>query len=132
MARVQRVEQLLPKGSGPGPHKHTWSDETFDPPEGEITLLTGEEVRTARTGDFIMAPRDTPHAFRVDSETARFLNGYTPASMEALIVGMGTPATLRALPPRGSTAPSRPTPSLFRRNGMEAVPGSDPLRPGGA
>ncbi len=27
--RFSMMEQLLPKGSGPGPHKHTWSDETF-------------------------------------------------------------------------------------------------------
>jgi quercetin dioxygenase-like cupin family protein len=53
----------------------TWSDETYYMLDGEITFLFGEEIETARTGDFIMVPRDTRHAFRVDSETARFLNG---------------------------------------------------------
>jgi quercetin dioxygenase-like cupin family protein len=77
------MEELLPKDSGPGPHKHTWSDETFYMLDGEITFLIGDEIKTARTGDFLMVPRNTRHAFRVDSETARFLNGYTPASLEA-------------------------------------------------
>ena len=48
------MEQLLPKGSGPGPH--TCSDETFYMLDGEITLLIGDEIRTARKGDLIMLP----------------------------------------------------------------------------
>jgi quercetin dioxygenase-like cupin family protein len=61
--RFSLMEQLLPKGSGPGPHKHTWSDETFYMLHGEITLLVGDEVRTARKGDFVMVPRSMRHAF---------------------------------------------------------------------
>jgi len=95
------MEQLFPKGSGPGPHKHTWSDETYSILDGEITFLIGDEIHTARTGDFVVVPRDTRHAFRIDSETARFLNGYTPSSMEALIADIGTPTTERVLPPKG-------------------------------
>ena len=129
--RFSMMEQLLPKGSGPGPHKHTWSDETFYMLDGEITLLVGDEIRTARKGDFIMVPRNTRHAFRVNSETARFLNGYTPASMEALIVELATPTTERTLPPKGVVAPPAMNPDLLRRYGMDALPGPDPLRPNG-
>ena len=49
--------------------------------DGEITFLVGDEVKTARTGDFLMVPRNTRHAFRVDSETSRILNGYTPPAL---------------------------------------------------
>lgn len=129
--RFSLMEQLLPKGSGPGPHTHTWSDETFYMLDGEITLLIGEEIRTARKGDFVVVPRSTRHAFRVDSETARFLNGYTPTNMEALIVELGTPAAQRTLPPKGATAPPTMSPDLLRRYGMAVVPGPDPLRPDG-
>ena len=45
--RLSLMEQLLPQGSGPGPHKHTWSDETFYMLDGQITLLVGGEIRTA-------------------------------------------------------------------------------------
>lgn len=129
--RFSMMEQLLPKGSGPGPHKHTWSDETFYMLDGEITLLVGDEVRTARKGDFLTVPRNTRHAFRVDSETARFLNGYTPASLEALVVELATPAGERTLPPKGATAPPAMRPDLLRRYGMDVLPGPDPLRPEG-
>ena len=129
--RFSLMEQLLPKGSGPGPHRHAWSDETFYLLDGEITLLVGEEIRTARQGDFVVVPRSTRHAFRVDSETARFLNGYTPASLEALIVELATPATERALPPKGATPPPAMSPELLRRYGMDVLPGPDPLRPEG-
>ncbi len=83
--RFSMMYEFLPKGSGPGPHKHTWSDETFYMLDGEITFLIGDEIKTARTGDFLMVPRNTRHAFRVVTETARFLNGYTPASLEMCV-----------------------------------------------
>jgi len=127
--RFSLMEQLLPKGSGPGPHKHTWSDETFYMLDGEITLLVGDEIKTARKGDFVVVPRSTRHAFRVESETARFLNGYTPASMEALIVELATPATERTLPPEGAVAPPKMSPALLQRYGMDVLPDPDPLRP---
>jgi hypothetical protein len=27
--RFSMMDELMPKGSGPGPHKHTWSDESY-------------------------------------------------------------------------------------------------------
>ena len=131
--RWSLMEQLMPRDAGPPPHKHTWSDETFYLLEGEITFLLGEEIKRAGRGDFVMVPRDTRHAFRVESDTARILNGYTPASMEALVAEMGRPAAARVLPPQGPPPPpSGPrTPGGFTRYGLEWLPGPDPLRPGG-
>jgi quercetin dioxygenase-like cupin family protein len=129
--RFSMMEELLPKDSGPGPHKHTWSDETFYMLDGEVTFLVGDEVRTARTGDFLMVPRNTRHAFRVVSETARFLNGYTPASLEAAIVEMAMRTTERVLPPKNASPRLAMNPELLRRYGMDMLPGPDPLRPEG-
>jgi quercetin dioxygenase-like cupin family protein len=129
--RFSMMQELLPKGSGPGPHKHTWSDETFYMLDGEITFLIGDEIKTARTGDFMMVPRNTRHAFRVDSETASFLNGYTPASLEAALVELAMPATDRVLPPKGTSPTIKMTPELLSRYGMDMLPGPNPLRPQG-
>jgi quercetin dioxygenase-like cupin family protein len=129
--RFSLIEELLPQGSGPGPHKHTWSDETYYMLDGEVTFLIGDEIKVARQGDFLMVPRDTRHAFRVDSETARFLNSYTPASLEAAVLEMAMPAPERVLPPKNATPPPAMTPELMRRYGMDALPGPDPLRPNG-
>ena len=127
--RFSMMEEFLPKDSGPGPHKHTWSDETFYILDGEIAVLIGDEIKTARTGDFLMVPRNTRHAFRVTSETARFLNSYTPASLEACLVEWAMPTTERVLPPKGASPNIEMTPELLSRYGMDMLPGPDPLRP---
>ncbi len=62
------------------------------------------------------------------SETARFLNGYTPASLEACIVEMAMRATERVLPPRNTTPPLALSAELLSRYGMDKLPGPDPLR----
>ena len=129
--RWSMMEQLLPQGSGPPPHKHPWSDETFYILDGDVTFLIGDDIRTAGAGDFVMVPRDTRHGFRVDSGTARFLNGYTPASMEALVAELGTPAPERVLPPKGPPPSGTPTPGQFARYGLAWLPGPDALRPAG-
>jgi quercetin dioxygenase-like cupin family protein len=130
--RFSMMEEFMPKGSGPGPHKHTWSDESYYMLDGEITFLCGDEIKTARKGDFVVVPRDTRHAFRVDTETARFLNSYTPASLEACVVEMALRAPERVLPPENA-APTMEmfvtNPELLSRYGMEIFPGPDPLRP---
>ena len=99
--------------------------------EGECTFLVGEEIRTASAGDFVFVPRNTRHAFRVDSETAKFLNGYTPAGLELSIIEHGMPAPTRTIPPKGATPPPAMTPELMRRYGMDNVPGPNPLAPTG-
>jgi len=130
--RFSLMEEVASKGSGPGPHKHTWSDETYYIMDGEITFWVGGEIKTARTGDYVMVPRNTPHAFRVESETVRFLNGYTPASLEAYVVEWAMPAPERVVPPKGVSPTMEflaTNSELLSRYGMDILPGPDPLRP---
>ena len=128
--RWSMMEQLLPRGSGPPPHKHVWSDETFYVLDGTITFLLEDEIKTASAGAFISIARNTRHAFRVDSDTARFLNGYTPASMEAMVVELGRRTQERTLPPGEVAAPSGPMPEeLLARYGLVWLAGPDPLAP---
>ena len=124
--------QLCPKGSGPGPHYHD-QDEQFFIEDGEITYLAnGEELR-ARSGSFVLIPRGTIHSFRVDSETATFLNSYTPAGFERTITELAEPALAREIPP--SDRPAIPAgfdkaTALFREIGMHPVQEPDLLREG--
>lgn len=119
--------EALPKGSGAPPHKHTWSDEHFYILEGEVTFLVDDEIREGRKGDFVFVPRNTRHAFRVDSETAAFLNGYAPAGLELTVAELAMPAPFRTIPPKNATPPPPMTPELMRRYGMDNVPGPNPL-----
>jgi mannose-6-phosphate isomerase-like protein (cupin superfamily) len=128
--RWSLMDQLMGKGIGPPPHKHTWSDETYYLLDGQITFLIGDDIRTAHAGDFVNVPRDTRHGFRVDSDTARILNGYTPASMEALVIEFGQPTKELVLPRQKSPMQSTEMPAeLARRYGLDWLPGPDPLRP---
>ena len=130
--RYSMMEQLLPKGSGPPPHKHLWSDETFYILDGTITFLLEGEIRTATKGAFVHIARNTRHAFRVDSESVRLLNGYTPASMEAMVAELARRTDQRTLPPRSQPVaagtPQMPD-ELLIRYGLIWLDEADPLAP---
>ena len=67
--RWSMMEQLLPQGSGPPPHKHLWSDETFYILDGTITFLIEDELRDRDERARLSTWRAT-HATRSES-TAR-------------------------------------------------------------
>lgn len=125
--RYSLMHETLPKGSGAPPHKHAWSDEHFYLLTGEVTFLVGDETRTSRAGDFVFVPRNTRHAFRVDSEVCTLLNGYTPSGLELAVVEMGRPAPSRTIPPKGATPPPHLSDDQLRRYGMINLPGPNPL-----
>ena len=123
------MEQLLPEGSGP-PHKHLWSDETFCILDGTITHPIGDEIRTPGKGAFVNVARNTRHAFRGDSDTARSLNGGTPASMGAMVAELGRRTDRRTLPPPGPPATGGGMPEgLLTRYGLTWLAEPDPLSP---
>ena len=131
--RWSMMEQLMPKGAGPPPHRHLWSDETFYILDGTITFLMGDEIRTAGKGAFVNIARNTRHAFRVDSDTARILNGYTPASMEAMLAELGKRTDERTLPPPEAPPSGKPQmpDELLARYGLVWLDEPDPLAPRG-
>ena len=129
--RYSLLHETLPKGAGAPPHKHAWSDEHFHMLEGEVSFLVGEEIRVGRAGDFVYVPRNTRHAFRVDSDTAVFLNGYTPAGLELAVIENAMPAPERVMPPPNATPMPKLTPEQYRRYGMDDAPGPNPFAPAG-
>lgn len=48
---------------GPGPHYHSGSAEIFFVLSGALDALAGDRIETLREGDFLLVPRNTPHAF---------------------------------------------------------------------
>ena len=93
-------EQICPQGSGPTLHYHD-QDEMFYIIEGEITVVENGQTIVGKAGSFVFVPRGSVHTFRVDSETARVLNSYTPGGFERIIMALGEPAPERVLPPKG-------------------------------
>ena len=93
------IEDVALKGEGTPLHRHREDDEAFYVLEGEMTFYLGnnEPIR-ASAGAFIHIPGGTVHAFRVDSETARYLIITTPQH-ERFYRAIAEPAQTRSVPP---------------------------------
>jgi quercetin dioxygenase-like cupin family protein len=61
-----------PQGSGPPSHTHPWN-EAYYVLSGKLEILSGDAWSTYDPGSFIYIPARTIHAYRIASETARFL-----------------------------------------------------------
>ncbi|MFH8242944.1 cupin domain-containing protein [Streptomyces sp. NPDC018321] len=60
-------------------HFHTQAAEMFYVVEGSLRVLLGEEVTVLNTGDFLLVPPHTPHAFAAaPGRTADVLFTFTP------------------------------------------------------
>ena len=69
----------VPAGDMPPLHVHRDHDEGFLLLDGELTLfLPGREIPLA-PGEWVLAPRGVPHAYRVGDAPARFLVFSQPA-----------------------------------------------------
>lgn len=107
--RLALLEMLGPRGHMPPLHVHRAEDETFVVLEGELTLYVGPETHRLRPGEVALAPKDVPHTFRVESDTARWVVACSPAGFERFVREVGEPALELTLPP----APVMPGPERF-------------------
>ena len=64
-------------------------------------MLLGEEVHTARKGDFVFVPKATLHARRTTSDSARLLHLCTPAGFERVLQMFGERTEVNAPPSSG-------------------------------
>jgi quercetin dioxygenase-like cupin family protein len=98
------VEHVGGRGLSPPWHRQPGDDETFYVLAGEMRLWVGEPGgpgHRASPGALVFVPRGTPHSFRIESATARWLTISTPAGHERFYRAGGEPAKRRALPPAG-------------------------------
>lgn len=86
-------------GFGPPTHVHTREDETFHILGGEYEFTIDGRPVTARLGDTLFAPRNTPHAYRCTSPgTGTMLLQATPAGFEHFLAAVAAQIGTR-LPP---------------------------------
>ncbi|MFJ4866689.1 cupin domain-containing protein [Streptomyces sp. NPDC088748] len=97
------TEVLAPRGSGSTLHTHTREDEAFFVLDGRLRLWFGENLRSSLTeaGELRFLPRNKPHAFEVDSPTARFFVISSPAGFEEFYRLLGRDAKNSDIPPAG-------------------------------
>jgi mannose-6-phosphate isomerase-like protein (cupin superfamily) len=115
------VEQLMLANSGP-PHTHAQSDEVFYILEGKVHLQLGDSVSIAEAGQLVRVPRGEPHAFAVQSDQARMLIFFMPATMDDLIAMTTAPATQLTVPPPGPDAkPTKQQTAAFMNHLRESA-----------
>jgi mannose-6-phosphate isomerase-like protein (cupin superfamily) len=86
-------------GGGPPLHLHEREDEAYFILEGRFEFQVGEQTLTAGPGDFVVAPRGTPHTFRnLDSSPARKLAVAWPAGLDQFFLEVGQPVAGAASP----------------------------------
>lgn len=86
------VEATEPPGSGAPLHVHHGEAEAFYIVEGAVELTCGEQTVTARSGDFIYAPKDVPHKYTVRGDKpARVLLFFSRPGFENFFAEGGVP-----------------------------------------
>ena len=84
-------EDLVEQGKSTPLHCHPEADETLYVLDGEIVLHIDGREHTVGRGAVTVAPRGEPHAFRVNSATARLLTLHTPGTAEAFFLDASEP-----------------------------------------
>jgi mannose-6-phosphate isomerase-like protein (cupin superfamily) len=77
---VSTLEVTMTAGAdGATPHYHTLSEELFYVADGELQVMTGDEIVTIGAGGALVVPRFMPHAFgAAPGSPARILIALTP------------------------------------------------------
>jgi mannose-6-phosphate isomerase-like protein (cupin superfamily) len=99
------VEGTFYEGFGPPLHVHHHEDEGMLVLDGEIRFRQGAEDFVAGPGTLVWVPREVPHAFTVQSPTARALVIVTPGGFEQMFVEGGVPVSETAEQPAQSYDP---------------------------
>ena len=100
--RFDLIEAVGPAGDMPPLHVHHSHDEVFYVLEGELSFHVGEESFAGGPGTTAFAPRGIPHAYRVESDGARWLAASSPAGFADFVAAVAAadavdPATLAAI-----------------------------------
>jgi quercetin dioxygenase-like cupin family protein len=117
------TEHLVTAASNPPMHVQLHEDEAFYVLDGEIEFEVDGVVALATPGTFAFVARGAAHTFRVRTDTARMLvicSGKPVDNLEDFFLGMGQPATERALPVPGAPDEVRLV-ELCERTGIELV-----------
>jgi quercetin dioxygenase-like cupin family protein len=89
-----------PVGSMPPLHVHHRDDETFHVLQGELRLFVGDRELVLSAGRAAaVAPRGTPHTYRVQTSGTRFLVVNSPAGFDQFLQAVADPASRHELPP---------------------------------
>jgi len=109
------MEQEIPVGHGPPPHRHDW-DEAYYVIEGVLDFQVDGEAVRVESGGFAYFPRNTVHAFQGASPSpTRVLIFAAPAHSSAFFEDMNR--EVRTVPDDLAKVPA-----IGQRHGIEFMP----------
>jgi 3-hydroxybutyryl-CoA dehydrogenase len=114
------IEARMPRGCGTPLHRHVDDDETFVVLSGALALLVEGERVDAGPGDVVHLPGGAVHAWRAESEEARFLIIATPEH-EAFYRDASDPAGALTQPPNAGTLDLERIGHSAARHGVELL-----------
>ncbi len=122
------VEMEGRRGSMPPLHVHRRDEESFFVLDAELVLFVGEEEIRLAAGGCVVAPRDVPHTYRVESEQARWVDLNAPAGFERFVAEVAVPAAGEGLPPAGRASDPAALAAAAAAQGIEILgpPGTLP------
>ncbi|MGH3010875.1 MAG: cupin domain-containing protein [Gaiellaceae bacterium] len=109
------------EGYGPPLHVHTREDEVMYVLEGQIRFGVGDDELVAGPGAWVWQPRDVPHSFKVEFESARALIIFTPGGIERMFEEGGVPAGESSEPPQQEEYDLEAAVALAKKFGFEVV-----------
>ena len=93
------IDMLVPDGSGPPPHRHSF-EEMFTLLEGELEFTFRGETTTISQGGTVNIPANAPHQFRnASGKTVHMLCMCAPAGQEEFFAQVGDRVASRTSPP---------------------------------
>jgi quercetin dioxygenase-like cupin family protein len=109
-------------------HVDHGNDETVYLVAGRMTWFVGGLQLALHKGQAAFIPRGVPHAYRIESEQARWLVINNPAGFERFLRAAGEPAPVDELPPPGGPADPGAVVQLAAEYGIEVLgaPGTLP------
>jgi quercetin dioxygenase-like cupin family protein len=114
------VEASLYRGFGPPLHVHHREDEAFYVIEGKIRFRQADQELVGGPGTWVWGPREVPHTFMVESESARALILVTPGGFERMFEVGGVPVSESPEPPVQEYDPDH-TVAISRQFGFEVI-----------
>lgn len=111
------VEHPVRPGTLVPPHMHTREDELSYVVEGEFGARVGDQIVTARPGEYLFKPRNVPHTFwNAGTRPARLVEIIWPAGFEQYFHEMAALFPEEGPPDLGEVS------ALMDRYGMRMVP----------
>lgn len=120
------MDNTIVAGHEPPPNTHSREDEALYVLEGEVEFQVGNDLTTARSGDFVLLPCGVEHTFRLLTPQARTLLFVMPGGLERAFLELSQPAQSLQLNPNPAPSDAERAAEVFDRHGVSfREPASD-------